>query len=1009
MNRQARPARSRDTCRSSAGSGDTSAGGWYADALAGLSVWALLVPQSLAYATIVGVPVQYGLYTAFAALLVYPLFGTSKHLVVGPSATVGAVSAAVVAPLIGTAALGTDEAATYAAALALATAVVYIALGLLRMGWISTFLSKAVHVRLHPRLRDRDRDQPVASLLGVPAVDGSYMQQLWGTIEAIPDTSGATLVVGAASLALLLVMRYGFPKLPRALIVVTLSIVAVERPRPRGPWRRDHRRRPDRPVLDRAPRDRLERHRARLLIGALAVVFVGYSETLAAARSVARKYRYELDTNQELVAQGMANGAAGLVGGFVVDGSLSKTSVADAAGQKSELASLINAVFILATMLFLATLFESLPGATLGAVVIDAMVGLITFAALKRYYRVNRADWLFFMGAGLGILFFGIIAGILIGVTLSLADADRARLAHEHQAPRARPDVGHVPRRLAPRGPGADPGHRRSRESTGRSSSPTPTGSASACTSSYGRRRRRRGVVVDAEAVHLTDTDGADILIQVEEELQSQGTALALARVHPPVLALWERAGVIDAVGEGRSSTPCATLFMRSPTAVTDRGRSTRKEQTNEGRRRDLLRTDPGTAASEEAATACPRRARAEGQELVPAESAAASHAGRAGRSGQGRAQRAATLGARRLGAGAEAPRPVDLLEEQAQTRLPELGPIRYGRMLASPFTFFRGAAYLMAADLADGPRTGLHAQLCGDAHLSNFGIFAAPDRRLVFSINDFDETLPGPFEWDVKRLAASFAVAGSRSRLRAMPIRRSVVTTAVREYREAMARFAEMRNIDVWYTRLDVAGILERFGAAASGKQMKRFQRERRERATRRTACARSRSCAGRSTASYGSSATLRSSRRSRTCCPGAEQEHLEDVVRRMIRTYRRTLPRDRRTLLESYRYVHAARKVVGVGSVGARTWILLLRRPRRRRPAVPPVQGSAGFGARAVPREEPVRPARTARRRGAADDAGGARHHARLGADRRRSTARRRTSTSGSSGTRRARRRSS
>ena len=107
------------------------------------------------------------------------------------------------------------------------------------------------------------------------------------------------------------------------------------------------------------------------------------------------------------------------------------------------------------------------------------------------------------------------------------------------------------------------------------------------------------------------------------------------------------------------------------------------------------------------------------------------------------------------------APRPVDLLEEQAQTRLPELVPIRYGRMLASPFTFFRGGAYIMAADLADGPRTGLHAQLCGDAHLSNFGIFAAPDRRLVFSINDFDETLPGPFEWDVKRLAASFAVAG--------------------------------------------------------------------------------------------------------------------------------------------------------------------------------------------------------------------------------------------------------
>jgi uncharacterized protein (DUF2252 family) len=140
---------------------------------------------------------------------------------------------------------------------------------------------------------------------------------------------------------------------------------------------------------------------------------------------------------------------------------------------------------------------------------------------------------------------------------------------------------------------------------------------------------------------------------------------------------------------------------------------------------------------------------------------------------------------------------PVDLLEDQARTRLPELGPIRYGRMLASPFTFFRGAAYLMAADLADGPRTGLYSQLCGDAHLSNFGIFAAPDRRLVFSLNDFDETLPGPFEWDVKRLAASLAVAG-RDRGFTDATRRAVVSAAVREYRTTMARFAGMRNIHV-------------------------------------------------------------------------------------------------------------------------------------------------------------------------------------------------------------------
>ncbi len=229
-----------------------------------------------------------------------------------------------------------------------------------------------------------------------------------------------------------------------------------------------------------------------------------------------------------------------------------------------------------------------------------------------------------------------------------------------------------------------------------------------------------------------------------------------------------------------------------------------------------------------------------------------------------------------------------------------------------------------MAADLADGPRTGLLTQLCGDAHLSNFGIFAAPDRRRVFSINDFDETLPGPFEWDVKRLAASFAVAG-RDRGLSETERRSVVMTAVREYREAMARFARMRNVDVWYTRLDLSGIRERFRAASSGKQMKRLKASVVDARTKDSLRALSKLCR-----------TVDGELRIvgdpplvtpiEDVLPGAERQHLEDVVRRMIRTYRRTLPRDRRNLLESYRFVHAARKVVGVGSVGARTWILLL-----------------------------------------------------------------------------------
>jgi uncharacterized protein (DUF2252 family) len=267
---------------------------------------------------------------------------------------------------------------------------------------------------------------------------------------------------------------------------------------------------------------------------------------------------------------------------------------------------------------------------------------------------------------------------------------------------------------------------------------------------------------------------------------------------------------------------------------------------------------------------------------------------------------------------------PVDLLEEQALTRLPELVPVRYGRMLESPFAFYRGGAYLMASDLAAGPRTGIHAQLCGDAHLSNFGVFASPDRRLVFSITDFDETLPGPFEWDVKRLAASFAVAG-RVLGFGEEDRRVMVTTTVREYRDAMTRFASMRNLDVWYARLDVAGMVERFAAGVSKKQMKRFQAKMANARTKDSMRALSKLCssADGELRIVGSPPLVTPIE---DVLPGAEREHLEDTIRRMVRTYRRSLPRDRRKLLESYRYVHAARKVVGVGSVGARAWILLM-----------------------------------------------------------------------------------
>ena len=266
----------------------------------------------------------------------------------------------------------------------------------------------------------------------------------------------------------------------------------------------------------------------------------------------------------------------------------------------------------------------------------------------------------------------------------------------------------------------------------------------------------------------------------------------------------------------------------------------------------------------------------------------------------------------------------VELLEDQAETRLQQLVPIRYGRMLVSPFTFYRGAAAVMAADLANEPRTGLNVQLCGDAHLSNFGVFAAPDRRMVFSINDFDETLPGPFEWDVKRLVASFAVAG-RHRGFDDEQRHAINLAVARGYRDAMAGFAGMRTMELWYTRLDIEDIAARWASHGKGKERKRFEHN--------VAKARAKDslrALGKLTHLVDGEPRIASDPPlivpiEDTVAPG-ERAQAEAFMQETIRSYRRTLSRDRRSLLERFRYVHAARKVVGVGSVGARAWIILL-----------------------------------------------------------------------------------
>jgi uncharacterized protein (DUF2252 family) len=293
----------------------------------------------------------------------------------------------------------------------------------------------------------------------------------------------------------------------------------------------------------------------------------------------------------------------------------------------------------------------------------------------------------------------------------------------------------------------------------------------------------------------------------------------------------------------------------------------------------------------------------------------------------------------------ADRPDPVALLEAQNLTREPDLVPVRHGRMMVSPFTFYRGAAKIMAADLNGTPTAGLDAQLCGDAHLSNFGVYASPERRLVFDLNDFDETLPGPFEYDVKRMAASFAIAGRNNGFSGADTRAAALVS-VTAYREAMAGFAQMRTLDIWYAHLPedelmtaVRGTAAEMARAAKGKQGKKEAKAAKtaaERAEKMRQKARTRD----SLQALSKLGELVDGRyrivsqppiiipaRDLAATFSISADELDQIIREQFRAYRATLQLDRRHLLERFEIVDMARKVVGVGSVGTRAFIVLLQ----------------------------------------------------------------------------------
>ena len=386
------------------------------DIVSGVTVWGVMVPVAMAYAQMAGLPPEYGLYTAFAALLGYAIFSTSRQLKVTTSSTMAVMSAAVVVAMAG------GDPARYAAltaALALTVGVILLLAGIVRLGFISDFLSKSVVTGFVFGLALVIAIGQVPKLLGLPSGQGDFFEQCYQLITNLSQIKPYTLIVGVSALVVIFLIKRFFPRLPSGLVALVLGILAVSifhldeygvsivGDIPTGlPT----------PGLPQVSLTDLPY----LAAGALGIVFLAVGESLGGARSFAAKHRYEINPDQELIALGAANISAGLFQGFTVDASLSSSATADEAGARTQLSSIVTAVLIIITLLVLAPLFHNLPNAVLGAIVIASVIGLMNVAELKRFYASNRVDFVLAMVAMFGVLTTDVLTGLLIAVFLSL-------------------------------------------------------------------------------------------------------------------------------------------------------------------------------------------------------------------------------------------------------------------------------------------------------------------------------------------------------------------------------------------------------------------------------------------------------------------------------------------------------------------------------------------------------------------------------------------------------------
>ena len=502
------------------------------DLIAGLTVWAVLVPEALAYASIAGVSPVVGLYAAPAALVFYAAFGSSRHLVTGPMAATAALSAAAVADL---SPAGANEFAALTVTLALTVGALALVAGLLRLGFLASFISEPVLTGFIVGLALTIIVGQVPKLFGVGKEDGDFFEQLWHLLGELGSTSGLTLLVGLASLALVLALRRWAPVVPGSLVAVLLGIVVVKL------FDLDDRGvaivgdiesgLPSLGLPDVAARDYLE-----LAPAAVGLMLVGFAEGLGAAKTYAARDHYEIDANRELIGLGTANLGAGLSSGMVVNGSLSKTAVNGSAGARSQASGLVVAVLAVVTLLFLTGLFETLPEATLAAVVIAALIELVDVRALRELYRVQtrtfgpvaaRPDFIAAVAAMLGVLVFDTLPGLFIGIVTSLLLL-LYRVSRPHVAV-----LGRVPG--APRQWGDVGRHPENEQLPGivvlRPEAGLFFGNADVVRSRVQESAAgARAVVLDAESMPFVDVTAMKMLSELVEDLGRRGVQLVVAR-----------------------------------------------------------------------------------------------------------------------------------------------------------------------------------------------------------------------------------------------------------------------------------------------------------------------------------------------------------------------------------------------------------------------------------------------------------------------------------------------